>query len=150
MRLLQSRDESGLPPSSPSLYDQQTDPVGDRTLFKPAYRIIRPFKCNPALTNNVLPATNMVAAPFVNETQSRIRNVNLKKPYLEFVARIRFSKDIKSTSGSNDLINNLTSNIEELLENTPSLLSNFDQTKKGIAIKKTSIQRNPCTVILIM
>lgn len=113
-------------------YDEQIDPVDDRSKFKPAQKVLRPFKCMPALTNNIIPATSLICAPFVNKANSKMRDVVLTKPYIEFVARIRLSKDISSNTEENKLSNILTQKIESL--NIESVLSSFVGAVKDLSI----------------
>lgn len=113
-------------------YDQQIDEVSSRTVHKPVQKILRPFKCVPNLTNKVIPATNMICAPFVNEANSKLRNSVLTKPYLEFVARIRLSKDITSNTTENTLSQALSKKIEDL--NIESVLSSFSNSIKDLSV----------------
>jgi len=113
-------------------YDDQTDPVNNRSKYKPVQKILRPFKCVPSLTNNIMPVTNMICAPFVNEVNSVMRNVKLTKPYLEFVARIRLSKDITANTEKNKLSKALTQKIESF--NLESSLVSFITTVKDFSI----------------
>jgi hypothetical protein len=112
-------------------YDQQIDPVDKRDKYKPALKILRPFKCMPSLTNNVIPAVNMVCAPFVNESNSQIRDVSLPKPYLEFVARIRLSKDISANTEDNKLSQSLSQKLKTFDSTT---LSEFTSSVKDLSI----------------
>lgn len=94
--------------------DLQQDQVDNRAKFKPAQKILRPFKCVPAITNNIVPSTNMILAPFINDANSAVRDTTLSKPYLEFVARIRLSKDITSNTESLELSEALLQRVEVL------------------------------------
>jgi len=113
-------------------YDQQIDDVSDRGTFKPVQKILRPFKCVPSLTNKVIPATNMICAPFVNDANSKLRDAVLTKPYLEFVARIRLSKDITSNTTENTLSQVLAQKIDDL--NVESVLSSFTDSVKDLSV----------------
>ena len=116
--------------------DVQTDFVDARSVFKPARKILRPFKCVPALTNNVFPITNSITAPFVNEANSKVRNTDLNKPYIEFVARVRFSKDIKSTTEDNALIKALQNNITTITSayTNDTITNSFDEAVKDMSV----------------
>ncbi len=114
--------------------DQQTDFVEGRSTFKPARKYLRPFKTVPDLTNNVFPVTNMISAPFVNESNSMVRKTQLNKPYLEFVARIRFSKDIQTSTDNNALITTLKNKIETLSGENSSITTAFDNTLKDMSV----------------
>jgi len=114
--------------------DQQMDEVAKRTKYKPTRKILRPFKCTPGITNNILPVTNNICAPFMNDDDTSIRDVSLNKPYLEFVARIRFSKDIRSKTESNKLIEALKANISSFNNDELSKMSTeFNNTLKGLS-----------------
>ena len=112
--------------------DQQIDPVDKRAVYKPAQKILRPFKCMPNLTNSITPITNIICAPFVNESNSKIRNVTITKPYLEFVARIRLSKDITTNTTENKLSQALSKKIESL--DLETVLSSFVTTAKDFSL----------------
>jgi hypothetical protein len=116
--------------------DVQTDFVDARGIFKPARKILRPFKCVPALTNNIMPITNIIAAPFVNENSAKLRNVSLNKSYIEFVARVRFSKDIKSVTANDPLIKALQNNINTITSGyTSTKISNsFNENIQDLSI----------------
>lgn len=112
-------------------YDQQIDNVSNRDTYKPVQKILRPFKCVPNLINKVIPATNMICAPFVSQPNSKLRNSILTRPYIEFVSRIRLSKDITSNTAENKLSEALSQKIEGL--NIESVLSSFIDSVKNLS-----------------
>jgi hypothetical protein len=78
--------------------DPQNIVLTKRALYRLVRKYLRPFKCCSKLTNNVYPITNSVCAPFISENNSVINSTSLPKPYLEFVIRTRFFKDLPINS----------------------------------------------------
>lgn len=80
--------------------------------------IIRPLLVNPFIDNNVKPARNRLAVPFLKDKSETKLNNNdyLKRPYIEKVCRDRF--------GNSGNVSNLGSHTKEIIEsiqNNPAI-----------------------------
>lgn len=79
----------------------------NRSYFTNVGKILRPFKCNSFLCNNVEPVKNKMYAPFVIE--QKVLGASLTRTYLEFVAQSRFSSDVINKSEKNEFKESLQS-----------------------------------------
>lgn len=93
-------------------YDSQDDNKS-RTNSK-CQKILRPFKCNSAVVNSIVPVKNKLCAPFVSEENAKIIGSKLHRTYLEYIARMRFGLDVSNNSEDNaykeELMNTITDN----------------------------------------
>lgn len=102
------------------IYNNVMDTSGLKgTLIIPTRKhFLKPFLVNPFIDNNVKPARNRLAVPFLKDKSETKLNNNdyLKRPYIEKVCRDRFAN-----SGN---VNNLGSHTKEIIEsikNNPSI-----------------------------
>lgn len=97
-----------------------------RNKFKNVGKILRPFKCVSYISNNIVPSTNRICAPFI--VKNGTLNKTLTCTYLEFVSRVRFSSDIKRF-GSSAVYNSLIEQIGALNDSAGNnILSDFAAT----------------------